>query len=462
MGETLERFNALALDEKHAAFVRLRTTRVASENSVRRAIAYAVAEVRRLENQISFDDLTAKLNGLVAFGVDGESEGEFEIDAKNLANFIGRTTERPDEDILGLCALYVWEYLEGKDAVKLEPLLLPGQLRLMEWARDLLRSGKAPTQAPIADVGEPKIIVDPSLVFGLTQAQFRQVVHKRVEGALDDGELRSRIIGPDPDIHQAGFVCFRSAYKKPRTIVQSYLTILAPEKSKTPFWTFAHIYVREGQSKDVRYAGGLVVTTFKALYLVGVEGWMKKEHVGAESGIRDHLKARTVTMFAIPLETIGVKSPIQHGIAMCSNADDRPVVGRVALHRTNASSHAGLVGLVEVETFRANMQGLVDRRVIDLELEQTEAESEEGHAERIAARITARTNDILTATNNGPDWQFLGATPKDGGGKGRSHNNLKSDIEKIFSEGGDPLFKAPDGTDYRFDVHQWFNALSWR
>lgn len=83
------------------------------------------------------------------------------------------------------------------------------------------------------------------------------------------------------------------------------------------------------------------------------------------------------------------------------------------------------------------------------------------HAQRVGARLITHSNNILTAINNRPDWEFLQASLADQSGPPRTHANLTTELNKIFMNQGDPLFLAPDGTPYRFDVHQWFNAISW-
>ncbi len=455
LGRTATAFKALSEPQKEHALKTLEALgKVGSEAATRRAIAYCITEHRRLGGGKRKTDgqITDAIN---KFAVACGAPDDRQANEDNLPNYLNRSIDKPTEEIVGICALYVCQMLE-EEGEKLVQLCFASQLRLIEWAGEVLRNGRNNGPPPVEKVAYNDNSAHDAA--GLAVERVRQRVDEYVPGLFHDAKLRDQLIH-QPDQHQVGFLCFRAALSKPREVVQSFLTILAPERSGIPFWTFAHVYDRVG-GPEVRTAGGVVLTTRKTLYLVGAEGWIARDHVREPRGILQNLKPATLAVFAFPIHEVGDRHPILRGVALSTNAKDQPVIGRVALRSATVQTHEDLGDLIPVEDFPRRLLDLAARGKISVQGGKV-AQSIEDLTQQQREQITSEARDILAAINNVATSEFLGATEKSTG-KARTHGNLKDEIDRIFKDSGDARYVAPDGEDYQFDLHQWFNALSWK
>ncbi|WP_421739524.1 hypothetical protein [Caulobacter sp.] len=420
----------------------------ADEQAARRAIAYVLAEYRgprRSWQQLA--DAIAALNNSLELP-------ETEIGKKNLINFVSREVEKPSVEVLGLYALYAWECLEDEAVGKsLRDACFSEQLQALEWVKKILSTGVRPLAFPPAPVKtSPEAAEEPPEAKGITLARVREIFEERIVDYLSDDQVRQRLDW-SPDTEQAGYLCFRAALGQERMVVQSFLTILSPKRSQTPFWTFAHVYRRKGHGQ-LRAAGGVILTTTHALYMVGGEGWIDPEHAEEERVIYNTIKPTTLTMFSIPMGALGKKETTLPGVAMTANGKDEPIVSRVALRRVNAMSHKDVLSLIPVEAFQDHLLDLATKgdriHIVGL----LEGDTSPGRQDP----LSKEADRILTYINNRPTSHFLDA--KDDKGDVLDEKHLLSLINKIFVNAkGGAKYRAPDESPFRFDLHQWFHAL---
>jgi len=455
LGRTAKAFKALGEPQKRVALQTLEGLgKYGAEAATRRAIAYCITEHRRLGGKRKTDrEITEAIN---RFAVACDAPDDRQANEDNLSNYLNRNIDKPSDEIVGICALYACQMLEAVDGERLVQLCFSSQLRLIEWAGEVLRTGRRLGAPPAENASYDNDSAHDA--GGLSVENFRTRVDKYLPGLFRDAELREQLIH-DTDSHQVGFMCFRAALNQPRSVVQSFLTILAPDRSRIPFWTFAHFYDRAG-NPEVRTAGGVVLTTRKTLYLVGGEGWIGRDRVHQPRSILQHLKPETLSVFAFPIHEVGDRHPILRGIALSTNAKDQPVIGRVALSAATVKAHDDLGDLFPVEDLPQRLLELAGSGSISL-LGAAPAQTAEDLSQQQRAQIAIEARDILAAINNVATSEFLEAIEK-GSGKLRTHGSFKDEIDRIFKEAGDAKYVAPDGQDYRLDLHQWFNALSWK
>lgn len=448
-GETYKAFAGLTPERQRIALNLLKDLgATADEQAARRAIAYVLAEYRG-PRELSWQQVADAIAALS----DSLRLPEKVIGKKNLSNFATREVEKPAGDVLGRYALYVWQCLEGEQGEALRKTCFSDQLRALEWVKQILSTGERPAAFPRAPAeGSSKPAKVPPEAKGITLPRLREIFEERIVDYLSDDQIRQRLAWSQ-DTEQAGYLCFRAALGQERMVVQSFLTILSPKRNQTPFWTFAHIYKRKGHSQ-LRAAGGVVLTTTHALYMVGGEGWIDPEHAEEERMIYKTIKPTTLTMFSIPMGALGKKETTLPGVAMTANGKDEPIVSRVALRRVDAMSHKDVLSLIPVEAFQDHLLDLATKgdriHIVGL----LEGDTSPGRQDP----LSKEADRILTYINNRPTSHFLDA--KNEKGEVLDEKHLLSLINKIFANAkGGAKYVAPDGSPFRFDLHQWFHAL---
>jgi hypothetical protein len=436
LGPTSAAFSRLSKDRQATALGLLNDLRSDEDGTaVLRSIALCLYEYRLILGRISYPKFGEELKALA----DKLQLPTEEFSDKNFENFVTRVTLDPSFGATGPYALFAHHALEGPHRARLMERCFKDQLQHLDWVRTVLATGARPEPRarPPSAASDEASATGPAIVPDLSA--LRRIIDGKFH-ARPDEHLWAQLMG-GPNVHQTGFLCFRSALSEPRTIVQSYLTILSPQRSGVPFWTFAHVYEKE-QEQRLRMAGGLVQTTWNSLNMVGVEGWIDRHHAHAPSAIFQHLSWTNWTMHSFPLSKFAGLAPIP-GLTLGVNADDDAVAARVVLKRCSADSHEDLVGLVHVDDFPARLKELADQG-------------------RISRLNPGEVRDLLRAINNQPAFEFLDANER-AGGQALSHKNLEAMLHDLFEDTrGNPVYTGMDGKPYDLALHQWFNGLGWK
>ena len=482
-GPTCTAFHKLGPEARTRAFEELHTVNWKNDEVAARAVAFALVEHRKsFEEWPSDSKFCRKIMDFVA-ELGGDKTGD-----RNYLNFLKRRTDGHSTQVLGNCALYLASVMEAEEAEDLSKQCFSDQLAWLKWTREVLASGepsplpasaqasspKLPPSTPQASAAGPERspekthpaapddrapAASPNAhVFPVSLEGIRTFLDNRIKGRQSDEALHHSLFG-DAAGNQVGFLCFRSALKRPKSVVQSFLTILSPERSGIPFWTFAHLYEKADEDK-VRAAGGLVITTEKALYLIGPEGWVDREHTRENQSIWKHLNPSSLTLLAFPRGSMNTK--IIPGIALTANGDGVPVAGRVALRKTVDTEHDQLVGVVSVSELPARLSELADRGRIKIPKFRGAETMTDADLELARQKwVVEEAREILMAVNNRPKSAFLDAVDKETE-ELRTHAGWVDEINRLFVAGGKVRFVDEGGADYGFTTHQWFNALDWR
>lgn len=448
-GPTAEAFLALEPEKRSAALATL--DGIPHNSSARPAIAYLLAEMRGgLKNTVFLDALVEYAGDL---GVPAD------LEEANLRNFLARVTTNAGRPLLSCCLLYAVHKLEADG--EYGHVCLAYQRRIVAWASAVLR-GENPGEAPSDEVAGD--VASGSGSLGSTaQHAMQRFIGERIRHPMPDDELRRRLLGSEP-IDQVSYLCLRSALNQPDQIIQSFLTILAPERSQTPFWTFAHFYVRnlhgdEDGEPQVKASGGVVLTTRTTLYLAGGEGWLGDSSTIHERSIYEDLKADTLTAFAFPIQDIGGMVPMLAGLAMTSNVADKPIVGRVALRPVTVRDHHKVVGTVKVNGLPGRLRELYNDGVIKRRTSQNKGKSAAAPSDK---SLEEEARGLVAAINNTATFEFMEAREKSPPGHIRNTEYFMHRIREIFQTQGNAVHATVDGEDYTFEKHRWTHMVGWK
>lgn len=443
---TARAFMALPQEEKDRAAKRLDSLeRSGSEARVRPAIAYFLSEVRGRDRLSYGDFLDAVRSHATAVGAKDAIGTNTPTGVRNFSNFLSRGTGDPSGPLVSCCALYAVYLLETRPELA-DCLCFAHQLAVLEWARAVLGGDHT---RPVPSEAE----LDPDATQALAAADrvlhsIKSFLDNRIRNSLSDEKLRESL-HLDPDTHQVGYLCFRSAFNRSFQTVQSYLAILAPERNRTPLWSFS--LFSEGSDKTrVRVAGGIVLATQSTLYLIGGEGSTMASELQDGQSVYATLKARNFIALALPIDAFSDTPRVVPGIALTANGDGTPVVGRVALRRVEAQMHEGLIGLAEIDRLADTLAALYPHA----------GGGGDGHAGPGSAVVQEEVRRIISAINNSAAFEFFDAVER-GTGKSRRSDYLKDRISTLFRADGEAVFETADGDDYSFDKHRWTHVLGW-